>query len=88
MEANLDPDTVDFLTAKDLIDSGRIRQEEGRYYESVVKTCLNHQYIRKTELVNLDSSRSTFQDNVEEHVIAPLHKHWTANWGSQVGSVV
>ena len=86
--SNMDPDTVDFLTAKDLIDSGRIRQEEGRYYESVVKTCLNHQFLRKTELVGLDSSRPTFQDNVEEHVIAPLHKHWTANWGSQVDSIV
>ena len=85
---NLDPDTVDFLTAKYLIDSGRIRQEEGRYYESVVKTCLNHEYLRNTELVRLDSSRSTFQDNVEELVIAPLHKHWTANWGNQADSVV
>ncbi|MCJ1393441.1 hypothetical protein MMC18_006316 [Xylographa bjoerkii] len=78
-----DPDTRDFLTAQHLIDSGRIRQEESRDYEDVVKTCLNHEYLRMSDLIRLDSKSPTFQDNVEQYVIAPLHKIWTINFGDQ-----
>ena len=80
-----DPDTRDFLTAQHLIDSGRLRQEESRDYEDVVKTCLNHEYLRMSDLIRLDSKSSTFQDNVEQYIIAPLHKIWTINFGDQRG---
>ena len=80
---NSDPDTLDFLTARDLIRSGRIQQEEGLEYENVVKICLDHEFLRSSELIRLDSGRSTFQDNVEQQVIAPLHKIWTVNWGTK-----
>ncbi|MCJ1381136.1 hypothetical protein MMC17_004245 [Xylographa soralifera] len=83
--SNYDTDTRDFLTAQYLIDSGRIRQEESRDYEDVVKTCLNHEYLRMSDLIRLDSKSPTFQDNVEQYVIAPLHKIWTINFGDQRG---
>lgn len=79
---NLDSDTLDFLTAKKLVDSGRIVSEEGRAYEGVVKACLYHQFICSSQLTNIDSSRPTFQKDVEQCIIEPLHAIWTACWGN------
>ena len=76
-----DPDTLDFLTAKDLIDSGRIMRAESQAYEDVVRVCVRHQFIRSSELVGLDSSRPSFQENAEQSIIAPLHTIVTGSWG-------
>ncbi|KAL9598500.1 MAG: hypothetical protein Q9219_004473 [cf. Caloplaca sp. 3 TL-2023] len=47
-----DPDTLDFLTAKNLIDSGRVMRAESQAYEDVVRVCLEHQFIRSSELLH------------------------------------
>ncbi|MCJ1405771.1 hypothetical protein MMC11_009001 [Xylographa trunciseda] len=73
--SSYDPDTRDFLTAQHLIDSGRIRQEESRDYEDVVKTCLNHEYLRMSDLIRLDSKGPTFQDNVEQKAKLVVQQH-------------
>ena len=78
----LDPDALDFITARNLVKSGCIMREEGRGYEDVVKACLNHQFISRTDLLGLDSSRSNFQENVEKCIIAPLYTMWTSSWGN------
>lgn len=80
---NIDPDTLDFLAAKKLVTSGRIMREEGRAYEGVVKACLFHQFICSSQLTIIDSSRSTFQADVEQSIIEPLHTMWTTSWGNQ-----
>ncbi|KAL8722295.1 MAG: hypothetical protein Q9225_001200 [Loekoesia sp. 1 TL-2023] len=77
-----DPDTLDFLTAKNLLDSGHIMRAESQAYEDVVRVCLQHQFIRSSELVGLDSSRPSFQENAEQSIIAPLHTIVTGSWGS------
>lgn len=80
---NMDPDTLDFLAAKKLVASGRIMREEGRAYEGVVKACLFHQFICSSQLTSIDSTRSTFQADVEQCIIEPLHTMWTTSWGNQ-----
>lgn len=79
---NLDPNMLDFLTAKKLVASGRIMCEEGRAYEGVVNACLSHQYMCSSQLSFIDSSRPTFQKDVEQCIIEPLHNMWTACWGN------
>ena len=76
-----DPDTLDFLTAKTLIESGRVMRAESQAYEDVVKACLRHQFLRSSELIGLDSSRPGFQEHVEQSIIAPLHTIVTVSWG-------
>lgn len=76
-----DPDTLDFLTAKSLVESGCVMQAEGQQYENVVKACLLHQFLRSSELVGLDSSGPNFQVNVEESILAPLHTIVAGSWG-------
>lgn len=77
-----DPDTLDFLTAKNMVDSGQIMRAESQAYEDVVRVCLRHQFIRRSELVGLDSSRPNFKENAEVSIIAPLHTIVTGSWGS------
>lgn len=72
-----DPDMLDYLTAKSLVESGRIMQEESRRYESVVKACLYHQFLTTSDLKVIDSRQSSFQEDVERCIIAPLHTLWT-----------
>ena len=77
-----DPDMLDLLTAKNLVDSGYVMQAESRAYEDVVRVCLRHQFIRSSELIGLDSSRPGFRENAEESILAPLHMIVTASWGT------
>ena len=81
-----DPDRLDFLTAQAQVDSGRIMREESWRYENVVKVCLGHHFIRSSdrssELVILDSRRSSFRENAEQSIIAPLHMIVIDSWGN------
>ena len=77
-----DPDTLDFLTAKTLVDSGWVMRAESLVYEDVVQACLRHQFISRSEVIGLDSSRSNFQENAEESIIVPLHTIVMASWGT------
>ncbi|MCJ1467361.1 hypothetical protein MMC07_005985 [Pseudocyphellaria aurata] len=78
---DMDPDTLDFLTAKKLVASGRIMRVESFAYEGVVKACLYHQFICRSQLTSIDSSGSNFQADVEQSIIEPLHNIWNASWG-------
>lgn len=78
---NMDSDALDFLTAKKLVASGRIMRAESRAYEGVVKACLYHQFIYRSQLTSIDSSGSNFQADVEQCIIEPLHNIWKASWG-------
>ena len=79
---SLDPDTQDFLTAQGLVDSGRIMRAESKTYEDVVRVCLRHQFTRSSEVIGLDSSRPSFQENAERSIIEPLHEIVKISWGS------
>lgn len=76
-----DPDMLDFLTAKDVVKSGRIMESESRGYENVVKACLFHQFLCMSDLKEIDSRDDSFHEDVERCIIAPLHTLWTASWG-------
>ncbi|MCJ1266835.1 hypothetical protein MMC22_006720 [Lobaria immixta] len=79
---NMDPEMLDFVTAKELVASGHIMREEGRAYQGVVNACLFHQFICRSQLERIDSSRPTFQEDVEQCIIEPLHTMWTTSWGN------
>lgn len=76
-----DPDIVDYLTAKGLVESGCIMGAEGRVYENVVKACLYHQFLSTSDLKVIDSSLISFHEDVERSIIGPLHKMWITAWG-------
>ena len=82
LPTTVDPDMLDILTAKKLVESGRILREEGRAYEDVVKACLFHQFICSSRPMSIDSSQPTFQKDVEQCIIEPLHSIWTIHWGN------
>ncbi|KAI4210335.1 MAG: hypothetical protein LQ351_006784 [Letrouitia transgressa] len=79
---SLDPDTLDYLTAQNLVNSGLVMRAESRAYEDVVRACLRHQFIRSSEVIGLDSSRPNFQENAEQAIIEPLHMIVTTSWGT------
>lgn len=76
-----DIDTLDYLTAMKIVDSGRIMQAEGKMYENVVKSCLRHQFISDSEVIGLNSSQPGFHTSAERCIVEPLHKIVTASWG-------
>ncbi len=78
---NMDPDLADYFTAMNILKSGIIGHEEGKGYETVVRVCLEHQFIGRSGKKTLDSRDPSFHKDVEECVIAPLHCMWTENWG-------
>ena len=84
-KSGLDQHTIDLRTAQDLVENGRLLREEGRVYEEIVSVCLNHQIYcpSQSKVVTIRSSAPNFQENVELHIIAPLHKIWTTCWGDE-----
>ena len=76
-----DVDTLDYLTAMKLVDSGRVEQAEGKRYEEVVKSCLGHEFLRDSEVIRLVSSLPSFQANAERCIVEPLHNIVKASWG-------
>lgn len=79
---NLDPEILDFSTAKKVVASGQIMREEGRGYEEVVKACLSCQFSSNSQLISINSSQPTFYNAVEQSIIEPLHKIYSIAWGS------
>lgn len=79
-----DPDMLDILTAKRVVESGRIMREEGRAYDNVVRACLYHRFICSSRPMSIDSSQPTFQKDVEQCILEPLHSIWTIHWGNSL----
>ena len=80
-----DVDILDFLTAKSLIETGRVMQAESKLYQDVCNVCLFHQFITDTsEVIGLNSSTAAFQDNAEQLIVAPLHSIVSAAQGGIV----
>jgi len=72
-----DNDTVNLLTARRLLKSGKIRHEAMKAYEDAVRACITQQYLHqdgthKALLLTDDS----FLDNVREAIISPLFHVW------------
>lgn len=80
-QVSMDPDTLDYLTARNILNTGKLVDEQGSTYEAVVRACLDHQFYCQTAYKRLDSRQSSFFQDVEECVIAPLHSMWIEMWG-------
>jgi hypothetical protein len=80
-DQGMHPDMADFFTARNILKSGQVRREEGRAYEDVVRACLEHQFLCRSEIRSLDSRNTSFHNDVEQSIIAPLHSMWTETWG-------
>jgi hypothetical protein len=69
-------DMVDLMTAKRLVEEGRVYQEAGYCYNEAVKVCLEHQVLsgtKVTRLSSMDPKKSmSFQVDVERFVVAPI----------------
>lgn len=81
---SMDPDTVDYLTARHILEGGILSADHGTEYEAVVRACLDHQFLRHTQYKCLDSRQKSFHQDVEECVITPLHSLWVSLWGGQL----
>lgn len=76
-DSQLDDNTLNFITAKRLLKTGKIRQEAMKDYEDVVKACIAQQYrdkdgINKALLLTDES----FLRDVKEAIISPLFHVW------------
>jgi len=82
-DESVDIDFLNFKTANDLINSGRIAREESKGYEDVVKACIRHQYLggSGSGVKGLDSKDPSFFDNAEESIIQPLFAEFNKSWG-------
>lgn len=69
-EAELD----DLVTAKQLLKTGRIRDEAGRAYEQVVRACIEGQYVDFQDATKQfrKSDADNFFDDAEEAIMHPL----------------
>lgn len=83
IDKSLPDDYQDYLTAMNVLKSGKVRREEGKGYEEVVRVCLKHEFWSNTDasMKTLDSAEPTFHKDVEKLVIAPLHCLWSETWG-------
>lgn len=84
-----DTEMRDFTTAKRILDSGFIGDEESEQYEDVVKVCLMHEFRSQfLDLRRLSSRESSFREDAEQVIIAPLQEAWTKAWASSVAQTV
>jgi hypothetical protein len=84
-----DPEMRDYRTAKRILESGLIRDEENEQYENVVKVCLTHQFRSKElQLRCLHSGEPSFQIDAEQLIVAPLYGAWAREWPSSVAQAV
>jgi hypothetical protein len=76
-----DEDMLDLMTAKQLVEEGRVLDEAGQCYHDAVQACLTHQVITDTEVKGLSSKHVNFQSDVEKFVVAPIRDSYAASWG-------
>jgi hypothetical protein len=80
-----DPEMQNYSTAKRILDSGQIRDEENEQYEDIVKICLTHQFRSKElHLRCLSSEEPSFQADAEQLIVAPLYGAWARDWPSSI----
>ena len=72
---------LDLMTAKQLLEEGRVLDEAGQCYHDAVQACLTHQVITDTEVKGLNSKHVNFQSDVEKFVVAPIRDSYGASWG-------
>lgn len=84
-----DAEMQDYRTAKRILKSGLIRDEENERYEDIVKVCLTHQFRSKEmQLRCLNSEEPSFQADAEQLIVAPLYGAWTRDWPSSIAQAV
>lgn len=76
-----DEDMLDLLTAKHLVEEGRVLEEAGQCYHDAVQACLTHQVIMGNGVTGLNSKHANFQLDVEKFVVAPIRGSYQASWG-------
>jgi hypothetical protein len=76
-----DEDMLDLLTAKHLMDEGRVLEEADQCYHDAVQACLTHQVIMDSGVRGLNSDHVNFQLDVERFVVAPIRNSFQASWG-------
>lgn len=82
IDSNSDQDAQAYWTACRVLDTGRVRRAESIAYELVVKACLRHDFEdAHHNLRRLDSRDQTFEKDVEQCVLKPLHCMWKEQWG-------
>jgi hypothetical protein len=64
-------DMMDLMTAKRLVNEGRVLNEAGQRYHDAVQACLTHQ-------VFMDSGIR----DMEKFVVSPIRDFYQASWGS------
>jgi hypothetical protein len=72
-----DDNIINLLTARRLLETGKIRQEAMRDYENAVRACITHRYPSR-EGINKALLRTDplFLHDVEEAIISPLFHVW------------
>jgi hypothetical protein len=79
-----DEDMADLLTAKQLVEEDKVREEAGYCYNEAVKVCLDHQVWSGTEITRLNSrdrkKSINFQVDVEKFVVAPIRDNIKRTW--------
>lgn len=74
-------DMLDLMLARELVESGRVRDESSQCYNDAVKACLMHQVMMETGVKALTSKHGDFQLDVERYVVAPIRDNFASSWG-------
>ncbi|ETI22748.1 hypothetical protein G647_06824 [Cladophialophora carrionii CBS 160.54] len=79
-----DKDLQDLLTARHLLETGVVRDEECEAYSAVVQVCL-YQQIQREEGLGMKTLRSQdawFERDLTRAIVQPLYNIYTREWGS------
>ncbi|KAF4869366.1 hypothetical protein CGCSCA1_v011532 [Colletotrichum siamense] len=70
----VDSESLDLITAKELFDSRRIRNQFGEPFENAVKACIHQQFRaeKNGDIIELDSRDPSFLRNAVDSIISPL----------------
>ncbi|KAF5489815.1 hypothetical protein CGCS363_v012081 [Colletotrichum siamense] len=70
----VDPESLDLITAKELFESQRIRNQFGESFENAVKACIHQQFRaeKNGDIIELDSRDPSFLQNAVDSIISPL----------------
>lgn len=81
-EGEASEDEKDYLTALAVMESRELKENCSLEYQGVVDACLTCQVAMESSYLSLTSRASSFQDDVDMHIVQPLRHSFEKIWGT------
>ena len=74
-------DVKNLMIVHALVESGKLRDEEGKIYHNVVRTCLKQEIPQDQGWKSLNRNDPSFFADATRAIVQPLRRLWMEEWG-------